>query len=960
MGGKANQIPTRTSAAPLTKPVPMATLTSPSSTSMAGDNMSLQRAARTGSSALGPAPSLSTLLEKANEAAVCRAPTPAPGVAVETGEAVDAPPPIVVKFDPAAPWKVLVDNAVSMIDLSVELYGVDLSPFFAIDDGFMSLAKATGQVRVGLLTDLLKPRYAQQFHAQMEHELDADVAYVEGKLMQTWVDDDDESAVLGRVRWWSQATEARDMNGVLYFDRFLARLESEQYYTDYGVTEGSRSSFLSLLHEEIEDDAGALVDLIANHSERFGAYRPTTLFPSVSTATDSSHLLVKRVTDQLLDRMVGFTSASDEQGIAGMVTALPGPLQARVLQDLMTRTSERRLKIFSRTGEQDGEGMLHFLFEDLEDEDKRRLGDSLRDKGVLTADAVEALIEGRTWAGRNLPWSTRHGKNAAMFWANEFNQSDNKLYSGVSATLGGFASLWTPETAGTTIVVLATANPSGVVGNTLSRAPLVVQKTLLVAGTGLGAYQATTSTMAAISGKDSAGNVLSGGERVGRAIEAVSALLMLGAGFHAATKLSPRVPTVAPRTALAPVAEAPLSGVNARAAGDKQRVAWRIVSETAEGEIRAVGLHHESGDLAVVSINKHTGDGSVFSPGFGRINIVGGKPVMPRPALGAGADAAGAGIPIEPGVSLLPARARLPPMQPGAPGGTGQAGLATQPAQPALPGTVAPVKPLVRGPNAAPLALASPPAQHRLEAPKYEDIGPDLQQHLNTLFGDDAVAGLTWSVTSEGTVISLPPAGLRSMPMHAPDGVVPPGELFAGQPTQPVLVGPLREGFSPFDIFPPPNAPTTSNLARVRRARGSGTSRGKPGVDFVGEQHRGPTEQALALPERVTKSGLAGIGVRETDVLAKITGGRLNLEVKNYLRFINGPAATVNQVSPSAQLRGEIWRDAMIPFYYPDQQSVWIFLGAPPSPALIAELAQAGIPWMVYSDALPYLGGILP
>ena len=400
-------------------------------------------------------------------------------------------PPVTITLDTVVPWKAYVNADADLAAVSVELYGIDLSSMFEIDDGFMSLAKASGRVRVVLFTDLLKPSYASEFHSLMEAELDKDVDYVEQKLMEKWVDDDDESRILGRVRWWSEARTARDRNGVLYFDRFLERLETERYYTDYLVTEGARSSFLSLLHNEIEDDAGLLVDLIANNSERFGAYRPTTLFPGVTQATDRSELLVKHVTDALLDRMLGRTSASDQRGILGMITALPGNLQSRVLTELGTRTSERTLKILSRTGEQDAEGMLYFLFEDLDEEDRRRMGDDLKKKGVLGQDAVDSLVERRTWAGRNLPWSTRLGKNAAMFWANEFNETDSTAYGAVSATLGGFASLWTPETAGTTIIVLATANPSGVIGATVARAPLIVQQGLLVLGTGVGAYQAT-------------------------------------------------------------------------------------------------------------------------------------------------------------------------------------------------------------------------------------------------------------------------------------------------------------------------------------------------------------------------------------------------------------------------------------------------------------------------------------
>jgi hypothetical protein len=834
-------------------------------------------------------------------------------------------PPVTISFDTTVPWKVWVNADAELADASVELYGVDLSAFFEVDDGFMSVGRAAGRVRIAVFADLLKPQYASEFHALMEAELDKDVTYVERKLLETWVDDDDESRILGRVRWWSDARTARDRNGVLYFDRLLGRLESDRYYTDYLVTESASSSYLSLLHNEIEDDAGLLVSLIANSSERFGGYRPTTLLPGVTQATDSSELLVKRVTDALLDRMVGFTSGSDERGIVRMVTALPGNLQSRVLTELGTRTSERTFKVLSRTGEQDAEGMLYFLFEDLEEDDRRRMGEDLQRKGVLRQDAIDSLVEGRTWAGRNLPWSTRHGQNAATFWANEFNETDSKAYGAVSATLGGFASLWTPETAGTTIVVLATANPSGLIGTTVARAPLVVQKGLLVVGTGVGAYQATTATMAAARGEEG-GRELSGGERVGKEIEAVSTLMLLGVGFHTAGKMRPRGP-IAPETALAPIPEMPLASAQPAASGSQQRVAWRVMSETAEGEITAVGLHHETGEMAVLKINKHTGDGSVFSPRYGRIGIAGGQPVSESLALGSGEPPVSGSTPLGPDTALLPPRA---------PAAAGVSGGGTPLS---LPGASAPAK---LPPPVAPLELGAGASRRMLMAPQYEDIGVELQQHIADEFGAGS-GELVWSVGPDGTTFATPP--LPNVPLYFSEGVLPPGQFFGGRPRVPVLAGPLKEGFTPFDVFPG-SRPTTRSLPQVRATRGGNKVRGSAGEKYVAESSGGQREVTTRLPADMT---------RRTDLRTRVLGGTLDQEVKTYLRYVGGNAAVANEVAPSAFLRTEITRDAMMMHYFPDHQSVWVFIDAPPSATLAAELSDAGIAYVLYSDRVPYL-----
>ena len=84
-----------------------------------------------------------------------------------------------------------------------------------------------------------------------------------------------------------------------------------------------------------------------------------------------------------------------------------------------------------------------------------------------------------------------------------------------------------------------------------------------------------------------------------------------------------------------------------------------------------------------------------------------------------------------------------------------------------------------------------------------------------------------------------------------------------------------------------------------------------------------------------------------------MVGGTLDQEVKNYLRYI-GRGSPAREVELSPFLQSEINRDAMIMYYYPDHQSIWVFTDAPPSAELARALAEAGIPYTVMSDRLPF------
>lgn len=843
-------------------------------------------------------------------------PAPLPPISLQPGGDLRNPmTPVTVSLDEGMPWMALAGKDDNRCDVSLALYGIDLSQMFEIDVGMWGMADAAGKVRIKLFPGLLRPVYADRLHELMEDHLARDASRVKSVLRETWVDDDDEDTILGILRWWSQCRDLRDRSGISYFDRFLGRLDDDQYVTDYLVTESAAHSYLGLLHDEIEDDAGELVGLISQNSERFGGYRPRLPVPRAPQATalsDKSGELVERTTNQLLDRMVGFTCASDEGGIVGMVTALPPPMQARVLESLMGRTSDRTLKIFNRTGEQSGVGMLHFLFEDLEDEDKRKLGDSLRDNGVLTSEAVEALIEGRTWAGRNLPWSTKLGEEAAQFWANEHVQTDSSAYGAASATLGSFASLWTPETAGTTITVLATANPTGLVGSTLARTPMIVQKTLLVGGTGLGTYQATTAGVAAFSGTDANGNPFNTGERVAKALEAVSSALMVGAGFMGAAQIRPRVPTgLAP---ISPTMRLPVTTGTGTGTGGAvpARPTWHVISEAPNGDITVVSIHHETEEIAFITINRHTGSGTAFSPGRGTVPIVEGQLVL-RPQLGPGVD------PV-----------------PGTGGGTGltasKAPVLDVQSQPGPLATPTPSRPL-------PLTQGTP-SMLRLTAPQTEDFS-DLMPFMADHFGADATAQLTWSVTPDGTVFATPP--LPDIPVYSPDAIFPAGQFYSGQPGVPMIGGPLQPGFTPFDVLPGMQ-PATRTLPQVRNTRGGNKARGSAAERLIAEQSGGEREVTSLLPQGAT---------RRTDVVTPELAGTVDREVKNYLRYIGGRGTAPREVDLSAFLQTEINRDAMIMYYYPNHQPIWVFTDAPPAQALITALAQARIPYTVMSDRLP-------
>jgi hypothetical protein len=466
-------------------------------------------------------------------------------------------PPVTIELDPAQPWVVTAPAELPAAALSTALYGGDYSALMRTD--LQPWRPDPGRRRFVIIQELLLPAWRARFHAAMRRVLDADVRHVEDKLLEERIDADDEAELMTYVQWWSGRRDLRTETGESYFDAFLTRLAQDHWVRDYGLWEGSKTSFLESLHEEVEERSGELAALIAGSSVQRGAYRPawTALDISGRPIPGGAILpinkdLVQRSAATVLDRLEGFTSADDSKVISDLLTGLPAPELAKVLDEVMRHHGATKwLGLVGKYGEAWGPGMLYWLFEDLTDEDGARVAEALKRSGVLATGTVDALVAGRGWGGKYLPWTTRKAQEAAEFWADATVNADSWLAKAGSAVMGGFASLWLPETAGTTVLTLATAGASTPVTGAFAlvgKAFPTVSKVLTVAGTGVTSFNVTIAVQNVATGEDVwTGRKLSDEEIVGYALQATSGVLFLGASFlQAAAPTAPTGPASAP------------------------------------------------------------------------------------------------------------------------------------------------------------------------------------------------------------------------------------------------------------------------------------------------------------------------------------------------------------------------------------------------------------------------------
>ncbi|WP_221653582.1 eCIS core domain-containing protein, partial [Actinotalea ferrariae] len=504
-----------------------------------------------------------------------------------------------VRFDPEAPWTVLVSGHPDPADVALELYGIALAEGVRRVDLLprrIALLMPAMADRYVVVPEMLREVHADRFHRLMQAALARDVDSVESTLLETRIDGDDEADLISVVRWWSQRKDLLDRTGRSYFDRFLAQLKADAWYRDYGLWESSRTSYLDTLYTEVEERAGDLTALIAQNSVEFGGYEP--LRPTARGAAPDEDL-VARSAELVLERLEGYTSEEESGTIADVLVGLPPREKAAVLKAIMRRYDEREYLVLGRFGEAWEGGMLYWLFEDLEEEDGLRLAESIKDAGLMEPEVVDALVAGRGWGGKYLPWTTYHGQEAAQFWADTYEESEGAAAAG-AAIAGGFASLWTPETAGSTALTLVTAGTASTVA---AMAPRLSQG-LLVVGTGITSYQVTIAGQELATGTDAyTGEALDRSELVVRLLNVVSGLLLLGVGF-----VAPGGPPVA-RVGSPPP--------------DAAGIRWRIVgSDPVTGEVIAVGQSVATGQTATIRLNPQTGRGSATNLGTGQVRAI--------------------------------------------------------------------------------------------------------------------------------------------------------------------------------------------------------------------------------------------------------------------------------------------------------------------------------------------------
>ncbi|HND81679.1 MAG TPA: DUF4157 domain-containing protein, partial [Accumulibacter sp.] len=505
-----------------------------------------------------------------------------------------------IDFVAKAPWYVIARDPASPAAIAVELYGIEVP----------SLIKPEWFGNLPILPNLLRPGYRAQFDELVSTRFAADVARAENLLFENlpqrhW------SELLSMVRDWSQLHDVLRAGGESWFDAFLGRLDADYTYYDYGVTTGSKTSYLDTLFACAGDQVGELLTLVSRNSRRFGLYRPPdALLTDPKLAQEPVNpALVNRAADLVLARLSGRTSGGESAAITSILTGLPPAGQAAVLQTIMSRHGEADWTgLFGRYGERRPVGMLYWLFEDLTEDNRRTLADSLVANQVLQREDADALVAGRGFVAQYLPYTTDLAIESTQFWANRYDHS-----SGLSAALyglmGGLSVLATPGTVDQTALVLGTAGLGSAAGPVLAaRAPMLAT-TLTVGGTLFASFNAGLAIGRLMTGRDANGNPLDDAGRASLALMTLSNLLFAAAGLLALRM--PTAPTATGLTRLPPgellPPEPPVTGN----AGDGTLRIHLVSFNPETGEMVVMGSDPISGRWGLVTVNVRTGAGQV-------------------------------------------------------------------------------------------------------------------------------------------------------------------------------------------------------------------------------------------------------------------------------------------------------------------------------------------------------------
>ncbi len=98
-----------------------------------------------------------------------------------------------------------------------------------------------------------------------------DADWITDKLLEVWVSDDDELAILNRIHKWATTPK---MDGGNYLDELLDAIKGYSYRFSYLVTESASGNMLDKLFAEMEDERYTkLTSIIDSFSVRYRGYR---------------------------------------------------------------------------------------------------------------------------------------------------------------------------------------------------------------------------------------------------------------------------------------------------------------------------------------------------------------------------------------------------------------------------------------------------------------------------------------------------------------------------------------------------------------------------------------------------------------------------------------------------------------------------------------------------------------
>ena len=296
----------------------------------------------------------------------------------------------------------------------------------------------------------------------------------------------------------------------------------------------------------------------------------------------------------------------------------------------------------------------------------------------------------------------------------------------------------------------------------------------------------------------------------------------------------------------------------------------------------------------------------------------------------------------QPGAALLPAR--YPPTGPGSPPSFLTSSLAEEPS-------------LLAG-EGSPAAL--PPASVSFA---------DFDLFLQETFAPGASSEARYLVTPEGIAFPEPPISNLAdyvvtrqgetrgspigpgIPLYFGSLPVPPADFGQTQ----ILRGRIPQDVTPFEYFAPELTMqlTSDTLSQARQTpyvinpELRGRARGARGEIYWTERNPSATHGGSGVRVPITGA------IRYPDVRQNFLRYVLAGEVKNYLRYRNpgsGLPTEVREVALSTRLRQQITGDALLMNYTSGYRPYWVFVDAPPSPALAAELEFAGIPYLFFGD----------